>query len=73
MCRKFAETTRLPEVTKTRFNSHEYHVVSVDVGKLDKNLDLARASMASSSKAESLPMLTVLDEQREGGHAGIRA
>ena len=61
LCQKFRETTNLPEVRKTRFDGIEYHVVSVDVGKLDKNLDLAR-QYGVVLKEESLPMLTVLDE-----------
>jgi hypothetical protein len=61
LCRKFAETTRRPEVTKTRYSSTEYHVVNVDVGKLDKNLDLAR-QYGVELKDASLPILTVLDQ-----------
>jgi hypothetical protein len=61
LCRTFAETTRLPEVLKTRFSSDEYHVVNVDVGNLDKNLDLAK-QYGVTLKKELLPMLTVLDE-----------
>lgn len=60
-CRKFTETTRLPEVRTTRFESVEYHVVNVDVGKLDKNLDLAK-QYGVTLKEELLPMLTVLDQ-----------
>ena len=61
LCRMFTETTRLPEVRKTRFESVEYHVVNVDVGKLDKNLDLA-TQYGVTLKEELLPMLTVLDQ-----------
>ena len=62
LSRKFALTTSSPEVRKTRFDGIEYHVVSVDVGKLDKNLDLAR-QYGVELKEASLPMLTVLDQQ----------
>ncbi len=62
-CRKFAEVSKSAEVRKTRFDSVEYHVVNVDVGShLDKNLDLAR-KYGVTLKKESLPILTVLDEQ----------
>lgn len=60
LARKFAETLRSPELRKTRFDL-EYHVVNVDVGKLDKNLDLARQYGVVLTQA-SLPMLTVLDQ-----------
>jgi hypothetical protein len=60
LCRKFSETLRQPEVVKTRF-SNEYHIVNVDVGNLDKNLDLAR-QYGVVLKKESLPMLTALDQ-----------
>jgi hypothetical protein len=59
--KKFAAVTALPEVRKTRFDSDEYHIVSIDVGKLDQNLDLAR-QYGVELKDASLPMLTVLDE-----------
>ena len=61
LCKKFALTTAQPEVRKTRFDGIEYHVVSIDVGKLDRNLDLARRYGVELADA-SLPMLTVLDE-----------
>lgn len=59
--RKFALVTALPEVRKTGFESTEYHVVTVDVGKLDQNLDLAR-QYGVTLKDELLPSLTVLDQ-----------
>lgn len=60
-CKKFDETTKSPEVRDTKFSSQEYHVVNVDVGKLDKNLDLVK-QYGVALQAELLPMLTVLDE-----------
>jgi hypothetical protein len=60
-CKQFDLATTQPEVRKTRFASDEYHVVNVDVGNLDKNLDLAK-QYGVTLKKELLPMLTVLDE-----------
>jgi hypothetical protein len=60
-CRRFTETTRLPEVRQTRFESVEYHLVNVDVGRLDKNLNLAK-QYGVTLKEALLPMLTVLDQ-----------
>ena len=60
-CTQFDLATTQPEVRKTRFASVEYHVVNVDVGNLDKNLDLAK-QYGVTLKKELLPMLTVLDE-----------
>jgi Thioredoxin-like len=60
-CKQFDLATTQPEVRKTRFASTEYHVVNVDVGNLDKNLDLAK-QYGVTLKKELLPMLTVLDE-----------
>jgi hypothetical protein len=41
-CAKFAQVLKSSEVTRTRFASVEYKVVNVNVGRLDKNLDLAK-------------------------------
>ena len=60
-CKRFDVATTQPEVRKTRWASVEYHVVNVDVGNLDKNLDLAK-QYGVTLKKELLPMLTVLDE-----------
>jgi len=60
-CKQFDLATTQPEVRKTRFASTEYHVVNVDVGHLDNNLDLAK-QYGVTLKKELLPMLTVLDE-----------
>jgi hypothetical protein len=57
---KFADARRAPELTQTTFFSDEYKVVTVDVGHLDKNLDLAKTYGAKLS-ADALPALTVLD------------
>ncbi len=58
--KKFAEARRAPAIAEPRFFSDEYKVVNVDVGHLDKNLDLAR-SYSVNLFAGSLPALTVLD------------
>jgi hypothetical protein len=58
---KFAQALRDPVVMKTKYSADEYHVVNIDIGKLDKNLDLAK-QYGVTLKAELLPMLTVLDE-----------
>ena len=71
LSRRFAEAMGLPDVRKTRYDI-EYHIVNVDVGKLDKNLDLAK-QYAVPLKAESLPMLTVLDQHGKPiAHASAR-
>jgi thioredoxin 1 len=56
----FVAARRAPEVAGPRFFSDEYKSVSVDIGHLDKNLDLAR-SYGARLKAETLPALTVID------------
>ena len=61
-CKQFDLATTQPEVRKTRFAMDEYHVVNVDVGNLDKNLDLAKQYGVTLEKA-LLPMLTVLDDR----------
>jgi thiol-disulfide isomerase/thioredoxin len=58
-CKKFDQATRADEALR-RF-SNEYHVVNVDVGNLDKNLDLAQ-KYGVTLKPDQLPMLTVLDQ-----------
>ena len=54
------ETVR--KTVKGTFWADEYKVASIDVGKLDKNVDLAK-SYGVTLKAEDLPLLTVLDGQ----------
>lgn len=61
-CRQFEQTLNLPEVRKTQYASTEYHVVNVDVGNLDRNLDLAK-QYGVTLRRELLPMLTVLDDK----------
>ena len=60
--RKFAEALRDRVVLATKYAADEYHVVNIDVGHLDKNLDLAK-QYGVTLKAGSLPALTVLDDQ----------
>lgn len=60
LCTAFTQTWRSPELAPARY-SNEYKVVHVDVGRLDKNLDLAKTYGAKLS-ADTLPALTVLDE-----------
>jgi hypothetical protein len=61
--KKFADAKSAPEIAQATpsFFSDEYKVVNVNVGHLDKNLDLARTYGAKLS-ADGLPALTVLDE-----------
>ena len=54
----FDEARRAREVSQ--FFATEYKLVNVDVGRLDKNLDLAKAYGVALSDA-ALPMLAVLD------------
>jgi thioredoxin 1 len=59
-CAKFPALQRAPEMTATRF-SDEYKLVYVDVGHLDKNLDVAQAYGANLT-AGALPHFTILDQ-----------
>lgn len=62
-CAAFAVAIRKPEVNAAyKWFSDEYKVVYVDVGRLDKNVDLAR-SYGVSLEGGTLPMLTVLDQK----------
>jgi len=58
----FAQARSAPEIAKATpsFFSDEYKVVSVSVGHLDQNMDLAAAYGVKLS-ADALPALTVLD------------
>jgi thioredoxin 1 len=58
--KEFVDIRRAPELSDPRFFSDEYKVVNVDVGHLDRNLDLAK-SYGVKLSAESLPAFTVLD------------
>jgi hypothetical protein len=61
-CAKFPALQRAPEMTGgTGLFRDEYKVVSVDVGHLDKNLDVAQAYGAKLT-AGALPHFTVLDQ-----------
>jgi hypothetical protein len=57
---QFAQLRRAPALAEPKFLNVEYRVVYVDVGRVDRNLDLARSYGAKLS-AGSLPALTVLD------------
>ena len=59
--RKFAEALRDRVVMNTKYSADEYHIVNIEVGKLDKNLEFAK-QYGVTLKAELLPMLVVLDE-----------
>jgi hypothetical protein len=61
--RAFAKALQSANVRATRFNGTEYKVVNVDVGRLDKNVEVARSYGAVLERG-ALPALTVLD------HAG---
>jgi hypothetical protein len=62
-CAAYATAQRAREVNATySFFSDEYKSVNVDVGHLDKNLDLARA-YGVKLEADALPALTVLDQK----------
>jgi hypothetical protein len=60
-CAKFPALQRAPEMTGTRYFSDEYKLVYVDVGHLDKNLDVAQAHGAKPAVG-ALPYFTVLDQ-----------
>jgi hypothetical protein len=53
---------RAQEIAGPRFFSDEYKVVYIDVGKADKNLDVA-SSYGMKIDAASLPAFAVLDEK----------
>ena len=59
-CNAFTAATRSEEITKASYFSDEYKLVYVDVGHLDRNLDLA-ASYGVKLETGSLPYLLVLD------------
>ena len=62
-CAAYATAQRAKEVNATySFFSDEYKSVNVEVGRLDKNLDLAKAYGAKLD-ADALPALTVLDQK----------
>jgi hypothetical protein len=61
--KQFADARKSPEIAQSTpsFFSDEYKVVNVNIGHLDKNLDLAQTYGVKLS-ADALPALTVLDE-----------
>jgi hypothetical protein len=56
----FTKVQRAPEVSGPRFFSDEFKVVYVNVGKADRNADLA-SSYGTTIAAATLPAFTVLD------------
>jgi hypothetical protein len=59
-CTKFPQVQRSPEIATPRFFSDEYKVAYVDVGHLDKNMDIA-ATYGAKPAAGDLPYFTILD------------
>jgi hypothetical protein len=59
-CTKFTQVQRSPEIATPKFFSDEYKVAYVDVGHLDKNMDVA-ATYAAKPAAGALPYFTILD------------
>jgi hypothetical protein len=60
-CTTFSQAQRAPEISGPRFFADEYKVVYVDVGRADKNMDVA-AAYGARPAAGALPYLTVLDK-----------
>lgn len=58
--RKFTEALRAREITSKSFFSDEYKVAYIDVGHLDKNMDVA-ATYGVTLTAADLPAITILD------------
>ena len=59
---RFAQALKSPAVSKTGFTSDEYRLVTIDLGHLDRNLDLARA-YGVSLVASAMPAVTILDDK----------
>ena len=57
---KFTQVQRAPEIATPRFFSDEYKLVYVDIGRLDKNMDVA-AAYGATPAAGALPYFTILD------------
>jgi hypothetical protein len=73
-CAKFAQVQRSPEIATPKFFSDEYKLVAVDIGRLDKNLDVA-AAYGAKPTAGALPYFTILEGPRprvRGGAGGRR-
>jgi hypothetical protein len=56
----FLESRKAPAIIEPNFFRNEYKTVNVNVGHLDRNMDLAK-SYGAQLKADALPALTVLD------------
>jgi hypothetical protein len=56
----FLASKQAPAVSKLAFFSDEYKTVNVNIGHMDKNINLAK-SYGAKLKADALPALTVLD------------
>ncbi len=59
-CTKFTQVQRSPEIATPKYFSDEYKLAYVDVGHIDKNLDVAAAYGAKPAPG-ALPYFTVLD------------
>jgi hypothetical protein len=59
---RFAQALKSPVVTKTGFTSDEYRLVTISLGQLDRNLEVARAYGVPSA-ASAMPAVTVLDDK----------
>ena len=57
----FGDARKTPEIARAPFFSDEYKIVHVDVGHLDKNVDLAKSYGATLGPG-ALPALTILDD-----------
>jgi hypothetical protein len=60
-CKAFTAALRTKEVSATRYSADEYKIVNVDVGHLDKNLDVAKTYGVTLTSG-ALPAITVLDD-----------
>lgn len=58
--RSFLESIKAPAISEPGFFRNEYKLANVNVGRLDKNIDLAK-SYGAKLKTDALPALTVLD------------
>ena len=57
----YGDARKAPEIARSTFFSDEYKVVHVDVGHLNKNVELAK-SYGAKLTSDALPALTVLDD-----------
>jgi len=56
----FLESIKAPAISEPGFFRNEYKLANVNIGQLDKNIDLAK-SYGAKLKTAALPALTVLD------------